>query len=203
MSHQEEGPETRLVAHLPKKTRQQVPEAHQEYCHIDRPEIIGQSWPNIEHVVLHRRFSGQRDKLDEQSAQSAGWVPTDECSTSKSRTIASRGAGTNSSNECTEYAIPDTDQVQYLRAQLAHRDAQLEHVRSERDTHFVQEEELIAHMRLHSSEAKDWKPRVVSEAEQVLIKESAEAARKATEKKPGTNSFKPDGDKQKHNSGYM
>ena len=28
-------------------------------------------------------------------------------------------------------------------------------VRSERDTHFVQEEELLAHMRLLSSEAKD------------------------------------------------
>ena len=61
-----------------------------------------------------------------------------------------------------------SDQVQYLCAQLAHRDAQLEHVRSERDTHFVQEEELLAHMRLLSSEAKDWKSRVVGEAEQVL-----------------------------------
>ena len=33
-----------------------------------------------------------------------------------------------------------TDQVSYLRAQLAHRDAQLEQVRAERDNHFVQEE---------------------------------------------------------------
>ena len=39
----------------------------------------------------------------------------------------------------------NNDQTQYLRAQLAHRDAQLEHVRSERDTHFAQEEELLAH----------------------------------------------------------
>ena len=37
------------------------------------------------------------------------------------------------------------DQVQYLRVQLAHRDAQLEHVRSEHDTHFVQKKELLAH----------------------------------------------------------
>ena len=72
-------------------------------------------------------------------------------------------------------------QVQCLRAQLAHRDAQLEHVRSERDTHFVQEEELLAHMRLLSSEGKDWKSRVVSEAEQVLHREVAEAAQRATE----------------------
>ena len=32
-----------------------------------------------------------------------------------------------------------------------------------------------------SSEAQDWKPRVVSEAEQVLVKESAEAAHRTTE----------------------
>ena len=31
-----------------------------------------------------------------------------------------------------------TDQVSYLRAQLAHRDAQLEQVRADRDNHFVQ-----------------------------------------------------------------
>ena len=34
-----------------------------------------------------------------------------------------------------------TDQVSYLRVQLAHRDAQLEQVRAERDNHFVQEQE--------------------------------------------------------------
>ena len=39
---------------------------------------------------------------------------------------------------------PDRDQLQYLRAQLAHRDAQLEHVRSERDIHFVQEERIAS-----------------------------------------------------------
>ena len=76
-----------------------------------------------------------------------------------------------------------TDQVAYLRAQLAHRDAQLEQVRAERDNHFVQEEEeeVLAHMRLLSSEAKDWKSRVVTEAEEVLCRESAQAAQQATE----------------------
>ena len=49
---------------------------------------------------------------------------------------------------------------------LAHREAQLDQVRAERDNHFVQEEEeILAHMRLLSSEAKDWKSRVVTEAE--------------------------------------
>ena len=74
-----------------------------------------------------------------------------------------------------------TDQVAYLRAQLAHRDAQLEQVRAERDNHFVQEEEVLAHMRLLSSEAKDWKSRVVTEAEEVLCREGAQIAQQATE----------------------
>ena len=74
-----------------------------------------------------------------------------------------------------------TDQVSYLRAQLAHRDAQLEQVRAERDNHFVQEGDVLAQMRLFSSEAKDWKSRVVTEAEEVLCRESAQAAQQATE----------------------
>ena len=74
-----------------------------------------------------------------------------------------------------------TDQISYLRAQLAHRDAQLERVRAERDNHFVQKEEVLAHMRLLSSEAKDWKSRVVTEAEEALCRESAQVAHQATE----------------------
>ena len=74
-----------------------------------------------------------------------------------------------------------TDQVAYLRAQLAHRDAQLVQVRAERDNHFVQEELVLAHMRLLSSEAKDWKSSVVTEAEEVLCRESAQTAQQATE----------------------
>ena len=73
------------------------------------------------------------------------------------------------------------DQVSYLGAQLAHREAQLEQVRAERDNHFIQEEEVLAHVRLLSSEAKDWKSRVVTEAEQVLCRESAQATQQATE----------------------
>ena len=39
-------------------------------------------------------------------------------------------------------AMPSpNDQVSYFRAQLAHREAQLEQVRAERDNHFVQEED--------------------------------------------------------------
>ena len=58
------------------------------------------------------------------------------------------------------YRCPESSEaVSYLRAQLAHREAQLEQVRAERDNHFVQEEEeVLAHMRLLSTEAKDWNP---------------------------------------------
>ena len=40
---------------------------------------------------------------------------------------------------------------------------------------------MLAHLRLLSSEAKDWKSRVVTETEQVLCQESAQAAQHATE----------------------
>ena len=75
-----------------------------------------------------------------------------------------------------------TDQVSYLRAQLAHRDAQLEQVHAEQDNHFVQEEqkEVLAHMHLLSSEAKDWKSKVVTETEEVLCRRSAQAAHQTT-----------------------
>ena len=36
-----------------------------------------------------------------------------------------------------------TNQLAYLRAQLALRDAQIEQVKAERDSHFVQEEEVL------------------------------------------------------------
>ena len=79
--------------------------------------------------------------------------------------------------------MPSTsNEVAYLRAQLALRDAQIEQVKAERDNHFVQEEEeVLAHMHLLSSEAKDWKSRVVTEAEEVLCRESAQLAQQATE----------------------
>ena len=84
--------------------------------------------------------------------------------------------------------MPSTNnQVAYLRAQLALRDAQIEQVKAQRDSHFVQEEEVLAHMRLLSSEAKDWKSRVVTEAEEVLCRESAQMAHQATEAQEATD----------------
>ena len=79
-------------------------------------------------------------------------------------------------------AMPSpSDQVSYLCAQLAHQDAQLEQVRAERDSHIVQKEKALAHMRLLSSEAKDWKSRVVTETEEMLCREHAQVAQQTTE----------------------
>ena len=44
---------------------------------------------------------------------------------------------------------------------------------------------MLAHMRLLSSEAKDWKSRVMTEIEQVLCRKSAQAAHQATEVQEG------------------
>ena len=94
--------------------------------------------PNHEHVALHPRFQDNmtnwmRNLINQQDGCQKIVVHQ----TSQGRpeqkqlvqTVARSAPSTSSTN----------DQVQYLRAQVAHRDAQLEHVRFERDTYFVQE----------------------------------------------------------------
>ena len=95
------------------------------------------------------------------------------------------------------------DHVKYLQEQLTYKDTQLEHAGSQCDTHFVQEEELLAHVRLLSSEAKDWNSHFVSETEHVLVMESAEAAHHACvrSRKPWISNIQPIGDKLKLRSG--
>ena len=105
-------------------------------------------------------------------------MPSNGCSTGFYGQSPTRAIGTAGSTTLHD-AVHDRSSL-ILRAQLAHRDAQLEQVRAERDNHFVQEEEVLAHMRLLSSEAKDWKSRVVTEAEEVLCLESAQIAQQAT-----------------------
>ena len=52
-----------------------------------------------------------------------------------------------------------------------------------------------------AAKQKNWKSKVVSETEQVLVPESAETAQGTNEvQKPWTNSFKPDREKQRLNS---
>ena len=97
-------------------------------------------------------------------------------------------AGTHQEHLAQQVALRSTmpstsNEVAWLRAQLALRDAQIEQAKAQRDSHFVQEEEeeILAHMRLLSSEAKDWQSRVMTEAEEVLCRESAQMAHQATE----------------------
>ena len=57
---------------------------------------------------------------------------SDGCSTSKSKKIATGATGTNGSDACAENAIPG-QKSSSIPTCSAHRDARLEHARSERD----------------------------------------------------------------------
>ena len=90
-------------------------------------------------------------------------MPSNGCSKGYDGQSPTRAIGTNVAQRA---MMPSTsDQVSYLRAQLANGEAQLEQVRAERHNHFVQEEEeeeILTHVRLLSSEVKNWKSRVVT-----------------------------------------
>ena len=77
---------------------------------------------------------------------------------------------------------PDRDQAQYRRPQLVHRDAHLERVRSERDTHFVQKEELLAHTRAYSAvKLRTGSPEWSAKRNKYFFKETAEATHRTNE----------------------
>ena len=81
------------------------------------------------------------------------------------------------------------DHMQYLQEQLAYKNAQLKHAKSQRDTHLVQKTHLT-HMRLLRSETPNWKS--------LLVRKSAEAAKgQSSYSKPWTSSIEPIGRKQK------
>ena len=84
-------------------------------------------------------------------------------------------------------ASPDRDHMQHLQKQLAYKDAQFEHARSQRDIRFVQEEELVARARPLSSETRTWKSHIVNEAEHVLVMECAGASQRTSEIKETTD----------------
>ena len=172
MSRQDRDPETQLALQGPKGPRQEDRLAQSE-----APRTLS---PTISTLPFIRGFqdnmtSWMSSLISEQDGCLR--IVAHQASQGKLRqeqlaqTVARSAPSTSSTS----------GQVQYLCAQLPHRDAQLEHVGSGRDTHFVQERDLLAHVHLLSSEAKDWKSRVVSEAEHVLCKESAEAAHRTIE----------------------
>ena len=75
----------------------------------------------------------------------------------------------------------DRDQVQYLRDQLAHREAQLRMLGQNEILILSKKNYLHTCVYSAAKQAKDWKSRVVNEAEQALVRESAEAAQRTNE----------------------
>ena len=94
------------------------------------------------------------------------------------------------------------DQGQYLRAQLAHGDAQLEHVRSERETHFAQEKQCL-HICVYSvAKLKTGNPEWSAKQNKSCVGNPQKQHNEPLKcKNPWTDNFKHDGDKQKQNSG--
>ena len=159
MSRQVEEPERQMVPKRPRREDQLVPRLQSTMSIVPRVQGID-LMPTIRRV--HEHMSTWMSSLI--NAQ-------DGCL----QAVAHRASMGRSHQEqlaqqvALRSTMPSTtNQVAYLRAQLALRDAQIEQVKAQRDSHFVQEEEVLAHMRLLSSEAKDWKSRVVTGAEEVL-----------------------------------
>ena len=111
------------------------------------------------------------------------------------QTVARTAPSTTSSNR---------DQVQYLRAQLAHRDAQLEHVRSERDAHLFKKKNCLLTCVCSAVKLKSGNPEWSAKRNKFYVKSPQKQLIEPQKcKKPWTNNsyFKPVGDKQKQNSG--
>ena len=158
MSRQEEQPESRLVCQQPKRARQQDNDAQLSIT----PSIprtltsLSTSSPLTTSPSIRSFQDNMTSWMSCLISQQDGCV----------RMVAQQASVGRLRQEQLEQAVamrtsrgpsPDRDQVQYLRDQSVHREAQVEHIRSKRDTHFVQEEELPAHTRLFKSETKDWK----------------------------------------------
>ena len=172
MSRQGEEPERQMVPKRPRREDQLVPRLQSTMSIV--PHVHGiDLMPTIRGVHEHMStwmssLINAQDGCLQAVAQRASMGRTHQEHLAQQVALRSTMPSTN-------------NEVAWLRAQLALRDAQIEQVKAQRDSHFVQEEEVLAHMRLLSSEAKDWKSRVVTEAEEVLCRESAHMAHQATE----------------------
>ena len=174
MSRQEEEPERQMVPKRPRREDQITP----------RLQSTMSTVPHVQGIDLMPTIRGVHEHM---STWMSSLINAQDGCLQAGAHRASMGR-THQEHLAQQVALRSTmpstnNQVAYLRAQLALRDAQIEQVKAQRDSHFVQEEEeeVLAHMRLLSSEAKDWKSRVVTEAEEVLCRESAHMAHQATE----------------------
>ena len=147
MSRQGKEPESQMVLKRPRQEDRLVP-------HSSSSSIPASIVPSFQRIDIVPAIRGVHDHM-------STWMSSlihaqDGCL----QMVAQRASMGRARQQVAQRSMmPSTnDQVAYLRAQLAHRDAQLEQVRAERDNHFVQEEEVLAHMRLLSSEAKIGSP---------------------------------------------
>ena len=174
MSRQEEEPERQMVPKRPRREDQLVPRLQSTMSIV--PHVQGiDLMPTIRGVHEHMS-TWMSNLINAQDGRLQAIAQRASMGRARQEHLAQQVA--------LRSTLPSTKkQVAYLRAQLALRDAQIEQVKAQRDNHFVQEEEeeVLAHTRLLSSEAKDWKSRVVTEAEEVLCRESAHMAHQATE----------------------
>ena len=162
MSRQEKQPESRLVCQQPKQAREHDTDAHQRLIESMPWSIVASGAP----LNMLPFIRGCQDNM-------TNWMSSlinqlDGCL----RMVAQRaGFGRQRQKQIVQTVAMcapwtpslDRDQVQYLR------------------DHSSCTKKLLAHMRLLSSEAKDWKSRVVSEAEQVLVQESAKTEQRTNE----------------------
>ena len=172
MSRQEEEPERQMVPKRPRREDQIIPRLQSTMSIV----------PHVQGIDLMPTIRGVHEHM---STWMSSLINTQDGCLQAVAHRASMGR-TRQEHLAQQVALRSTmpstnNQVAYLLAHLALRDAQIEQVKAQRDSHFVQEEEVLAHMRLLSSEAKDWKSRVVTEAEEVLCRESAHMAHQATE----------------------
>ena len=171
-----------------------------EYHYLDT-EINSCLWDTTQHVALHPRFS-ERDELDKQFEKSTGWVPMNGCSTRKPWKIETRTSGTNGCNVCARDSIPDRDQVPYLRDQLAHRDAHW-NMLDQNEIFILFKKKNNLHMCVYSAAKQKIGNPEWSMKRNKYYFENPQKQHKGPMKytKPWTNSFKPDGEKQRLNSG--
>ena len=118
-------------------TRGQTHPAFEIELNSQRPCIECHSF---RHVALHPRFTGQYVELGRQSDPTS----KDGCL----QVVAQQATQGRLRQEQLAHTVAQrammpsqSDQVSYLRAKLAHREAPLEQVPAERDNHFIQNEE--------------------------------------------------------------
>ena len=184
-----------------KRTRQEA-DAHQSNTPAMLRSIVASGTPlsMSPSSVVFRTIC----EVDEQPNKSARWLHAHGCSPSQHWKATAGAIGTRSCDGRTKGTIPGQRSSSIPegstgspRSTVGTRQVRARYSLCPRRTTSLQQEELLARVRLVRSEAQDWKSRVVSEAEQVLVANLQEQHDGPPKyKKPWTSNFKSDGEKQ-------